>query len=84
MEINGHNEKQISKAISKASKSIETPITSAVVSPNKAVLKNSEDSDGIRVKSPISLGLTVVDNPNAARLLTTESKVGSFFILIFF
>ena len=24
-----------------------------MVSPNKAVLKNSEDSDGIRVKSPI-------------------------------
>ena len=39
--------------VSKANNIIETSKTSAVVPPNKAVLKNSEDVDGIRIKSPI-------------------------------
>ena len=38
--------------VSKAHKMIEASKTSAVVS-QKAVLKNSEDIDGIRIKSPI-------------------------------
>ena len=54
--------------VSKASKSIETPITSAVVSPNKAVLKNSEDSDGIRVKSPIIGTAYLAPEPGAKNL----------------
>ena len=36
--------------VSKASKAIEQSKTSAVVSPNKTVLKNSDDTDGVRVK----------------------------------
>ena len=39
--------------VSNASKGIEQIKTSAIVSPNKAVLKSADDSDGIRVKSPI-------------------------------
>ena len=39
--------------VSKSLKGIESQKTSAIVSPNKAVLKNSDDGDGIRVKSPI-------------------------------
>ena len=39
--------------VSKASKGIEQVKTSAIVSPNKSVLKSSDDSDGVRVKSPI-------------------------------
>ena len=39
--------------VSKTSKMIEQSKTSAIVSTNKAVLKSSDDSDGIRVKSPI-------------------------------
>ena len=38
--------------VSKASKSIDKINTSAVVSPNKSVLKSSDESEGIRVKSP--------------------------------
>ena len=39
--------------VSKAPKGLEQIKTSAVVSPNKSVLKSSDDSEGIRVKSPI-------------------------------
>ena len=39
--------------VSKASRGVEQLKTSAVVPQNKAVLKSSDDSDGIRVKSPI-------------------------------
>ena len=39
--------------VSKATKSIEQSKTGAVVSPNKAVLNVSNETDGIRVKSPI-------------------------------
>ena len=39
--------------VSKASKAVESFKTGAVVSPNKSVLKNSEDSEGTRIKSPI-------------------------------
>ena len=39
--------------VSKASKGIESLKAGAVVSPNKSVLKSSEDSEGIRIKSPI-------------------------------
>ena len=39
--------------VSKASRGVEQLKTSAVVSQNKAVLKTSDESDGIRIKSPI-------------------------------
>ena len=48
-----YQEGQTKIKVSKASKGIEQVKTSAVVSPNKSVLKSSDDSDGIRVKSPI-------------------------------
>ena len=38
--------------VSKFSKILEQPKTSTVTPQNKAVLKNSGDSDGIRIKSP--------------------------------
>ena len=44
-------------------------ITSAVVSPNKAVLKNSEDSDGIRVKSPIIGTAYLAPEPGAKKFV---------------
>tara|TARA_B100000242_G_C42764030_1_gene355964 strand:- start:52 stop:477 length:426 start_codon:yes stop_codon:yes gene_type:complete len=61
--------------VSKASKSIETPITSAVVSPNKAVLKNSEDSDGIRVKSPIIGTAYLAPEPGAKKFVKIGDRV---------
>ena len=39
--------------VSKASRGIELGETSSVVSPNKSVLKSSDEIEGIRVKSPI-------------------------------
>ena len=39
--------------VSKAAKGIEIGKTSSIVSPNKSVLKSTDDSEGIRVKSPI-------------------------------
>ena len=44
-----YQEGQTKIKVSKASKAIEQIKTSAVVSPNKAVLKSSDESDGIRV-----------------------------------
>ncbi len=61
--------------VSKASKSIETPITSAVVSPNKAVLKNSEDSDGVRVKSPIIGTAYLAPEPGAKKFVKIGDRV---------
>ena len=46
-----YQEGQTKIKVSKALKGIESSKTSAVVSPNKSVLKNSDDSDGVRVKS---------------------------------
>ena len=48
-----YQEGQTKIKVSKASKIIDQIKSSAVVSPNKAVLNESDESDGIRVKSPI-------------------------------
>ena len=48
-----YQEGQTKIKVSRATKSLEQSKTGAVVSPNKAVLNTSDDSDGIRVKSPI-------------------------------
>ena len=48
-----YQEGQTKVKVSKASTVVEQSKTSAVVSPNKSVLKSSDESDGIRVKSPI-------------------------------
>ena len=48
-----YQEGQTKIKVSKASRNIEQSKTSAVVSPTKAVLKDSDDGDGVRVKSPI-------------------------------
>ena len=44
-----YQEGQTKIKVSKASKAVEQMKTSAVVSQNKAVLKSSDDSDGIRL-----------------------------------
>ena len=48
-----YQEGQTKIKVSKASKAIEQSKSSAMVSPNKAVLNTSDTTDGIRVKSPI-------------------------------
>ena len=61
--------------VSKASKGIETTKTSAVVSPNKTVLKNSSDDDGIRIKSPIIGTAYLAPEPGAKKFVNVGDKI---------
>ena len=61
--------------VSKASKGIESFKTGAVVSPNKSVLKNSEDSDGIRIKSPIIGTAYLAPEPGAKKFIKIGDKI---------
>ncbi len=60
--------------VSKANKMIEASKT-AVVSQNKAVLKNSEDIDGIRIKSPIIGTAYLAPEPGAKSFVKIGDKI---------
>ena len=66
---------QIKIKVSKVSKGIEQIKTSAVVSPNKAVLKSADDSDGIRVKSPIIGTAYLAPEPGAKKFVEIGDKI---------
>jgi acetyl-CoA carboxylase biotin carboxyl carrier protein len=70
-----YQEGQTKIKVSKASKSIEQSKTSAVVSPNKAVLKSSDDTDGIRVKSPIIGTAYFAAEPGAKKFVEVGDKI---------
>ena len=61
--------------VSKSVKVSEQPTTSAVVSQNKAVLKNSDDTDGIRVKSPIIGTAYLAPEPGAKSFVKVGDKI---------
>mgnify|MGYP001475760625 CR=1 FL=1 len=61
--------------VSKASKSIEVGKTSSVVSPIKSVLKSSDESDGIRVKSPIIGTAYLSPEPGAKKFVEVGDKI---------
>ena len=62
--------------VSRASKSIETSKTGAMVSPNKSVLKNADDSsEGIRIKSPIIGTAYLAPEPGAKKFVEVGQKV---------
>ena len=61
--------------VSKASKGIEQIKTSAVVSPNKTVLKSSDEIDGIRVKSPIIGTAYLAPEPGAKKFVEVGDKI---------
>ena len=61
--------------VSKASIALEQSKTSAVVSPNKAVLKSSDDSEGIRVKSPIIGTAYLSPEPGAKKFAEVGDKI---------
>ena len=61
--------------VSKTSKSIEHTKTSAIVSPNKAVLKSTDESEGIRVKSPIIGTAYLSPEPGAKKFLEVGDKI---------
>jgi len=61
--------------VSKASRSIDKINTSAVVSPNKSVLKSSDESEGIRVKSPIIGTAYLSPEPGAKKFVEVGDKI---------
>ena len=61
--------------VSKTSRTIEPAKTSAVVSPNKTVLNKSDDSDGIRVKSPIIGTAYLAPEPGAKKFVEVGDKI---------
>ena len=61
--------------VSKATKALEQSKTGAVVSPNKTVLNTSDDSDGIRVKSPIIGTAYLAPEPGAKKFVEIGDKI---------
>ena len=61
--------------VSKANRNIEATKTSAVVSPNKTVLKNTDDSDGVRVKSPIIGTAYLAPEPGGKKFIQVGDKI---------
>ena len=61
--------------VSKSTKSLESSKTSAIVSPNKSVLKSNDESDGIRVKSPIIGTAYLAPEPGAKSFVKIGDKV---------
>ena len=70
-----YQEGQTKIKVSKASKGIEIGKTSSVVSPNKSVLKSTDDSDGIRVKSPIIGTAYLAPEPGAKKFVEVGDKI---------
>ncbi len=61
--------------VSKASRTIEQSKSSAVVSPNKAVLNTTDTIEGIRVKSPIIGTAYLAPEPGAKTFVKIGDKV---------
>ena len=61
--------------VSRESKGIELAQTSAIVSPNKSVLKSSDESEGTRVKSPIIGTAYLAPEPGAKKFVEVGDKI---------
>ena len=70
-----YQEGQTKIKVSKTSKMVEQSKTSAIVSTNKAVLKSTNDSDGIRVKSPIIGTAYLAAEPGAKKFVEVGDKI---------
>ena len=70
-----YQEGQTKIKVSKASKMIEQSKTSSIVSPNKAVLKSSDETDGVRVKSPIIGTAYLAAEPGAKKFTEVGDKI---------
>ena len=70
-----YQEGQTKIKVSKASKGIDQTKTSAVVSPNKSVLKSSDESEGIRIKSPIIGTAYLAPEPGAKKFVEVGDKI---------
>ena len=70
-----YQEGQTKIKVSKASKTIDQSKGSAIVSQNKTVLKSLDDSDGIRVKSPIIGTAYLAAEPGAKKFVEVGDKI---------
>ena len=71
-----YQEGQTKVKVSKSSKGVVEQIKSgAVVSPNKAVLNDSNDNDGVRIKSPIIGTAYLAPEPGAKKFVQVGDKV---------
>ena len=70
-----YQEGQTKIKVSKASKGIEQVKTSSLVSPNKSVLKSSDDIEGIRIKSPIIGTAYLAPEPGAKKFVQVGDKI---------
>ena len=70
-----YQEGQTKIKVSKASKGVEQIKSAALVSPNKAVLSESSDSDGVRVKSPIIGTAYLSPEPGAKKFVEVGDKI---------
>ena len=61
--------------VSRASKALEASKGSAIVSATKSVLKSSDESDGIRVKSPIIGTAYLAPEPGAKKFVEVGDKI---------
>ena len=70
-----YQEGQTRIKVSKVSRGIEIGKTSSIVSPNKSVLKSTDDSEGIRVKSPIIGTAYLAPEPGAKKFVQIGDKI---------
>tara|TARA_B100001057_G_scaffold86425_1_gene82355 strand:- start:368 stop:793 length:426 start_codon:yes stop_codon:yes gene_type:complete len=70
-----YQEGQTKIKVSKASKGIEIGKTSSVVSANKSVLKSSDDTEGVRIKSPIIGTAYLAPEPGAKKFVEIGDKI---------
>ena len=70
-----YQEGQTKIKVSKASKEISIGKSSSIVSPNKSVLKSTDESEGIRVKSPIIGTAYLAPEPGAKKFVEVGDKI---------
>ena len=70
-----YQEGQTKIKVSKASKTFEKLNSPSVVSPNKAVLSETEDASGIRIKSPIIGTAYLAPEPGGKKFVKIGDKI---------
>ena len=70
-----YQEGQTKIKVSKAAKGVDQLKTSTVVSANKSVLKNSNENEGVRVKSPIIGTAYLSPEPGAKKFVEVGDKI---------
>ena len=70
-----YQEGQTKLKVAKSSINIEQVKSSAVVSPNKAVLSETSETDGIRIKSPIIGTAYLAPEPGAKKFVEVGQKI---------